>query len=67
MDMTLLQKAAKDLTDAEAFDVMMYLYDSAEITLPDGVKRDPKDPDKILSPRPGAQLPISQCAGVPIR
>ena len=55
MDMTLLTKPAKDLSDREAFDVLMYLFDTGEITLPDGVKRDPKHPDTILSPTPGAQ------------
>ena len=63
MDMSLLQKPAKDLTDAEAFEVLMYLYDSAEIKLPDGVKRDPKNPDKILSPKPGEQLKVGTTLG----
>src|SRR5206468_2625159 len=40
MDMRLMEKPAKDLTNAEAFEVMMYLYETAEIKLPDGVQRD---------------------------
>jgi hypothetical protein len=63
MDMQLLQKPARDLTDAEAFDVMMYLYDTDEIKLPDGVKRDPHDQDKILSPKPGQQLRVGTAMG----
>ncbi len=63
MDMRLLEKPAKNLTDAEAFEVLMYLYDTAEIKLPGGVKRDPKDPDKILSPKPGQQLKVGTVLG----
>ena len=63
MDITLLTKPARDLSDREAFDVLMYLVDAGEITLPDGVKRDPKHPDTILSPAPGAQLRIGPKIG----
>ena len=63
MDMTLLQKPAKDLSDAEAFDVLMYLYDTDEIKLPNGVKRDPRDPDKIVSPKPGEKVKVGMVVG----
>src|SRR4051794_19206181 len=63
MDMALLTKPAKDLSDREAFDVLMYLFDTHEITLPDGVRRDPKNPDIILSPTPGAQLRVGPTMG----
>lgn len=59
----LLTKPAKDLSDREAFDVLMYLFDTDEITLPDGVRRDPRHPDTILSPTPGAQLRVGPVMG----
>jgi hypothetical protein len=63
MDMSLLQKPAKDLSNAEAFDVLIYLYDTDEIKLTNGVKRDPNDPDKIVSPKPGEQVRVGMVMG----
>jgi hypothetical protein len=63
MEERLLKTPAKDLTDAEAFDLLMFLYEQGEVQLPDGVRLDPRDPDKILSPKPGQQLRVGTVMG----